>query len=859
MIDDGKTHDESSSEPDANGSLADTRLAELLAETDASSTIRERLREQGSTGDGDLLARVNALDFVDSVVGGIADMPEQLGDFRITGLLGRGGMGTVFEAYQQSLDRHVALKVLSPMFSADVKMRQRFRAEAKATAALHHQHIVPIYGYGEAAGVLYFAMEKVDGVSLDKHIAAARHRGKPLMKPEEAARRFAGVADALAHAHRRRLLHRDVKPGNLLVSADGTLSLADFGLSKVLGQVSMSVTVGGAFLGTLHYAPPEQAKGQSLTPASDLYALGVTMFEALTNELPLKGDSTEAMLHELLHGTPRRLRSLAPNVPKDLAAVVDKLLQKDPADRYTDGEELARDLMRVADGEPVRIRRLPLITRLWRRAKRNPGQAAAVVLVTGLLGVSGWLALQTLQLGQSKEKVERLSQGETKIQEFLSRAMWEAGEAAGPGRLFRVLTGSEGSSPTTKSELLTTLDEAAKLLPEDLRTRNLRDAYIENPHPEATDFLNEGHGFRAMQELDRGIEDVRRDMQRQTRVDVRTDENWLKLYRLYLARAVAALTGAVGQPERARLDLVRASMVRPGAFFPKVLQAFLDWQPRDGVPALTATLQALIDDGPPEARWIVAALAKTVAGLRRMPTAQMMNFDLAYGQRRELERFAQGLDGQPYFGGSRTGTDGVVLFQAKAALQLKTEPKLAQGVLETARFWLEHVAADSPLQGWHLVLDVLDSGTCSRNLSMATRIRGWLDLLRLQPDPEYVRRWIEPDVRDLIARHPDARGIPELGARLEESIGQQRDALAWAERWYQDDTSDPEAAFCKFRAQVRGGQVDDAAYTLALVLQKADDPRSYRTELSGVLREQVRAGGALAPQWAALRAALRSR
>src|SRR5690606_37031969 len=138
--------------------------------------------------------------------------------------------------------------------------------------------------------------------------------------PLDAARRFAGVADALALAHKRQILHRDVKPGNILVQPDGTLALADFGLSKFLGEASVHLTSVGGFLGTLHYAPPEQARGEPLTPASDLYSLGVTMFEAITGELPLRGDSTEAMLQALLHEEPRRLRDLLPRVPRDLDA-----------------------------------------------------------------------------------------------------------------------------------------------------------------------------------------------------------------------------------------------------------------------------------------------------------------------------------------------------------------------------------------------------------------------------------------------------------------------------------------------------------------------------------------------------------
>ncbi|MHC5064543.1 MAG: serine/threonine-protein kinase, partial [Planctomycetota bacterium] len=304
------------SEPreDSPPSSADSRMADLLAESGQKrlSEVRKELREESTGESEDLLSRMNALDYLDSVVGQVSsDLPQRLGEYRITGLLGRGGMGTVFEAFQESLEREVALKILAPTLTADPGMRRRFRTEARANAALHHQHIIPVYGFGEAGGFLYFTMERVDGVSLDKHISAARHRGDVAMQPLEAARRFAGVADALGHAHKRGVYHRDIKPGNILVHPDGELALADFGLSKMLGDASVSVSRAG-FLGTLHYASPEQAKGEPAGPSSDLYSLGVTMFEVMTGHLPLAGKTTEAILQSLLHGTPRRLREFLP-------------------------------------------------------------------------------------------------------------------------------------------------------------------------------------------------------------------------------------------------------------------------------------------------------------------------------------------------------------------------------------------------------------------------------------------------------------------------------------------------------------------------------------------------------------------
>ncbi|MFY9342282.1 MAG: protein kinase, partial [Planctomycetota bacterium] len=168
--------------PDA----ADLRMADVLRGSTSGADLRAELQQQTSAAATDLLARLNALDFVQDVVGTPRDVPSRIGPYQVKGVLGRGGMGTVYLGWQEELEREVALKVLASNWSADPTMRKRFRAEARATAALHHRHIVPIYDYGEAAGVLFFAMERVDGMSLDKHIAAARRLAKPPLEPHDA-------------------------------------------------------------------------------------------------------------------------------------------------------------------------------------------------------------------------------------------------------------------------------------------------------------------------------------------------------------------------------------------------------------------------------------------------------------------------------------------------------------------------------------------------------------------------------------------------------------------------------------------------------------------------------------------------
>ncbi|MEC9048273.1 MAG: serine/threonine-protein kinase, partial [Planctomycetota bacterium] len=528
-----------SPDEDARHSDADRRMAELLRGGSHTADLRRALEGEDSAESSDVLSRLNALDFVEQIVGSDHDLPERIGGYQIKGLLGRGGMGTVYLCWQKELEREVALKVLSREFTADPTMRKRFRAEARATAALHHRHIVPIYDYGEAQGMLFFAMESVDGMSLDKHVSTARRVGKQPMEPLEAARRFAGVADALGLAHRRRLLHRDVKPGNILVAADGTLALTDFGLAKALDRASAHLTSkDGGFLGTLHYASPEQALGRELTPASDLYSLGVTMFEAVSGQLPIAGKSTEALLQSILHGQRQRLRDFIPKPPRDLEAVLDKLLSREGRDRYQDGEALARDLLRIADGEPVHIRRIPLHVRAWRRARKNP-------LLAGALLAVGIFLIATLALlgGLIKEKGRgRESRHENQLVAIERSVSEEPGSPWGPRPLFSSLTGTRVPNQRASEQILATMAAASEEMPDDERVEAMRAAYESDPSPEASLYLEVGRGFEARRLFDAAIVEA---VAQRAAGDPAAD---LRLYRLYLGRGVAELTASVALP-----------------------------------------------------------------------------------------------------------------------------------------------------------------------------------------------------------------------------------------------------------------------------------------------------------------------
>jgi len=602
--------------------------------------MRRQLQQEETEQASDLLGRLNALDFVGTVVGESTDMPERLGDYKITGLLGRGGMGTVYLAYQEQLEREVALKVLSSSWSTDPTMRQRFRAEARAPASLHHRHIVPIYDYGEAQGCLFFAMERVDGYSLDRHIAAARRVQKRPMEPLDAARRFAGVADALGLAHRRRILHRDVKPGNVLVASDGTLALTDFGLAKALDQASVHLTSKtGGFLGTLHYSSPEQALGGELTPASDLYSLGVTIFEVVSGQLPIVGNTTEAVLQSILHGSPRRLREVLPRPPRDLAAVLDKLMSREPRDRYQDGEELARDLVRIADGDPVHIRRQPVVLRVYRRARRNPVLSGAIIAAAVLLLVT-FVLFGVLQ----REKGEgRISRHQNNLIAVANDVRAEMGWPWGRSPLLACLTGGDAPRSSVPSQtILQALRQAAEQVPGDDLVERMRSAYVEDPAPHASALLLRGRGHEALLRLNEAIIDAQ---QVRSFADLSVE---LRLYGLYLARAVANLTESVAKPVDARRDLDLASFLRPGAVFPRALATLLEVVESPSVTAAIERVEGELQRASPERRAVVGRLLWMLARTRPVAEANLMTFSLEQRERLLLHALAtRWIDQQP--------------------------------------------------------------------------------------------------------------------------------------------------------------------------------------------------------------------
>lgn len=842
--------------PADGGDAADERLADVLRGSSSGAELRAELVGDRTEQASDLRARLDALDFVQQVVGGATDMPKRLGVYEIKGLLGKGGMGTVYLGWQAELEREVALKVLSPSYSGDPTMRKRFRAEARATAALHHRHIVPIYDYGESEGMLYFAMERVVGMSLDKHIAAARRVQKAPLEPLDAARRFAGVADALGLAHRRRLLHRDVKPGNILVGADGTLALTDFGLAKALDQASARLTSkGGGFLGTLHYSSPEQALGTDLTPASDLYSLGVTMFEAITGELPLEGKTTEALLQSILHGTPRRLRDFVPKPPRDLELVVEKLLSRESRDRYQDGEELARDLQRIADGEPVHVRRLPLHVRLWRRARKNPVLAGAIVAASLLL-LTTIVLVAVLRREAGKSLVLRHERNLLAIVDEIAR---ENGPPGGPEPLLTALTGLSTERAAANPQVLAAFERAAVELPGDPQVSLLRGAYLEDPLPQASELLASGRGGEALRLYDAAIAAA---------VAARTGGELaveLQLYRLYLGRGVANLTAAVARPNDARTDLALAAFLRPGSTFPRTLLGVLDLVQSADLSAAAARVESELQRASPARAQVTGQLLWAAAGLLPPRAANLLDLGLGFAERRVLHELGSRLLPTPPTEvlefGQPTGLAAAFADAARAVLERRSEPESMRQLADRAAAGIAAaVHPDAPLAGWLSVLQLLREplqrggllDAEGRPLRAGLQLAAFEDLLRIAPPRELLALWL-PRFEQLRQREGNLPGMLRVAAQLHLQAGSPLAGKLIAD-WVAEADGDPRAQACRMQWRLRQGELPDALDDgMVLVQHSVARPTALlwvaqlcETEAAGMERELGQAARALA-------------
>ncbi len=354
----------------------------------------------------------------------------RIGDFEILGELGRGGMGVVYRARQTSLDRLVALKVLPGALLRGGAMVQRFHREAQAAARLNHANVVPVYAQGEYEGSCYYAMKLIEGVSLGTALSsrpelltsrfnaasessttipaappsdqpaaptAPRLTPEPVRRTAEdfryIARLMAGVAEGLAHAHANGVVHRDIKPHNLILGEGQRLHITDFGLARLTETSDLTVT--GEVMGTPSYLSPEQVRGKpdEVDHRTDIYSVGVTLYEAISGHRPFSGETRDQILHAIATDDAQSPRRFDPRIPIDLETICLRALERDPNRRYPTAEALAEDLRRFAEGRPIKSRRVGPIERAAKWVNRHRALTAALALAIALAGAgAGWAA-----------------------------------------------------------------------------------------------------------------------------------------------------------------------------------------------------------------------------------------------------------------------------------------------------------------------------------------------------------------------------------------------------------------------------------------------------------------------------------
>lgn len=334
---------------------------------------------------------------------------QKLGDFQILRLIGQGGMGAVFLARQVSLDREVALKVISDISGAHKKSIERFRREAKVLAKISHPNIVPIYEIGEQGPYAYFAMEYVSGVSLDKILSSIKQsqpsekasvvmkkclEAKSVIYDKEQSgpgaeidtdyivnisRVIIDIASALEHAHKNGVLHRDIKPSNILITSDGVSKLVDFGLAKA--ETEQTITISGEFFGTPSYVAPEQIQNPEVVDCrADVYSLAATFYECLTLHAPFEGNTVNKTLVDVISKPPVAPKKYCPRLSADFNTVLLHALEKSPDDRYSTASDFSADIENLLEFKPIKAKRPSITTRAYKTLRRNPLKVVVVVI-----------------------------------------------------------------------------------------------------------------------------------------------------------------------------------------------------------------------------------------------------------------------------------------------------------------------------------------------------------------------------------------------------------------------------------------------------------------------------------------------
>lgn len=384
--------------------------------------------EQGnSSGMMTVVGTINSLTiggqnlWIDNILPSAVSQPEvpTLSEFEIVRQIGQGGMGTVFLTRQASLDREVALKVISDLNGTRRKALDRFKRETKILAKISHPNIVQIYEVGQQGSYSYFAMEYIDGTSLDKIIASIRNTGsdekasevlqrcleaKYCISPNKVSedndnaeidkdyiiavsKIIIDIASALTYAHNKGILHRDIKPSNILIDSTGKVKLVDFGLAK--SEAQQSITITGEFFGTPSYISPEQIRRpDEIDCRTDIYSLGATFYECLTLHPPFEGETIDETLTKVLSGEAVPPRKYCFKLPTDLNIVLLHALEKVPDDRYSSAVEFAQDIQNVLDFKPINAKRPNAAQKVYRTLRRNPNKILIVLVIILLIIIS---------------------------------------------------------------------------------------------------------------------------------------------------------------------------------------------------------------------------------------------------------------------------------------------------------------------------------------------------------------------------------------------------------------------------------------------------------------------------------------
>jgi eukaryotic-like serine/threonine-protein kinase len=321
------------------------------------------------------------------------------GDYELLEEIGRGGQGVVYRAHQKSLNRTVALKVVGLGPWATEAHLQRFRREAEAAANLDHPFIVPIHEVGERDGCCYFSMNFIEGGQLDEVV-----RGAP-MSIRQAAELIAKLARTVHFAHEHGILHRDIKPGNILLDTKGEPRLTDFGLARLV-EAESTVTRTLEAMGTPSYMAPEQAAGNNVAvgKATDVYGLGAVFYELLTGHPPFSGGTTFETVRLVLTTEPRPPRSLNPKIQRELSTICLKCLEKDPRRRYFSALALAEDLEHWLRHEPIRAKRSGFFTHARKWVRRKPAITALIASLVALAAAMGWNVWESGFFSSTSEK-----------------------------------------------------------------------------------------------------------------------------------------------------------------------------------------------------------------------------------------------------------------------------------------------------------------------------------------------------------------------------------------------------------------------------------------------------------------------